>query len=1092
MGTQTSAKKKKQPVRRLSFGAGVLDTANADDTKADTSLTADSNLDGEQQPTPRQLPLPSGAAPIPTAAVTQPPIEQRGQSPILQYPPPPSPPVVPQPPPHLPPQDTNIHGRDHVQPIEAKQGPSDPGPGNQGVAGFATGSVAGAPNVPSQGVSNPDYSSTLVAPYFRSRAPAGDFYDDQPDQPIGESRPDYNEPTPPRRNPRPMTRFERKIIEEPADDVSESNGGDGVGVLSELEDFVRNREEPDEEEQDEEEQDEEERERTSGSDSEVKREPVVTRSVSRDETERKLRDAGMMPNMVILPRDSKMASEYPEESQGMNDPSKEIKFPTPVRPLSQNTPLDRQHVAQLAVGATTVAATALPLTYLYSETFRNSAPVQYFVQPLERAIARYMQPVGNNPSNLNQAAGQGGGRPLPTRDNFPAPDVKNSNANNDLGQPQVGVTPRQAQQTGPATHQQPVGVIQQEIKVAPPEVIDLDQDVKAAVHDVIDLDEAVFDTKNHGPADSPYQSQVLPNVLKAFRQIQSAIFREGGELKGVFLEQTRVDLQSILNFWRFPLAQRGNEENILRVLEHLQGITQSLNMEYVASLSGIGYAGTFFLVDFVNREVRAMLHPYPPGPEIKALPPPEPPIVMGDIRSEQEEPQVFSNEYKGPDPNAQGFDADLFDAADELKAQDQKVNPVPGQGQGQDPSIAGDQVEVEVPVYGPENRYGPENKADFSDRGAFDMPPQRGNPDQKYADGQGPDGTDQNNAPRAERKGAEGKEYKPLTPPVTETKDGFQQATNTQQLIDLQRRFDEKKISREDYERQRFELEEKLDMEYDKGEEERNPEEEDREEERPGQPRNPRRVIPPIDGRQDSAEREPDGSEGPGKRERVDTGAERMEQEQLKGIPGLPQNIELIESEPLLRPSFIEGGANIVAEMNKDPSRETVDRLIWQSFNNYSWEANEEADNPFYAINTIETGYRFRSPLFGEQYLAQQEQFAKSARKTRLEMEKQIPDYVKQRAQTLLQDRTIAYSGNAANYFLDMQVVKGQEQVDAEFHDTFIPAWATIPVSDPLELFTPQMGSQFDDQTLDKFKGFDSNYWEKENNIHQYIFYTDA
>ncbi len=64
--------------------------------------------------------------------------------------------------------------------------------------------------------------------------------------------------------------------------------------------------------------------------------------------------------------------------------------------------------------------------------------------------------------------------------------------------------------------------------------------------------------------------------------------------------------------------------------------------------------------------------------------------------------------------------------------------------------------------------------------------------------------------------------------------------------------------------------------------------------------------------------------------------------------------------EPLLRPFFKEGGADIVNTINKDQKLQDINRLMWQSFNNYQWESNQEVDNPLFALELAQEQLRFQ------------------------------------------------------------------------------------------------------------------------------------
>jgi hypothetical protein len=207
------------------------------------------------------------------------------------------------------------------------------------------------------------------------------------------------------------------------------------------------------------------------------------------------------------------------------------------------------------------------------------------------------------------------------------------------------------------------------------------------------------------------------------------------------------------------------------------------------------------------------------------------------------------------------------------------------------------------------------------------------------------------------------------------------------------------------------------------------------------------------------------------------------------GAP-VPQGVTLVStSEPLLRPSFIAGGSDIVYQANKDPNAEIINRLAWASFRNYSWEANEQSDNPFYSMETMEFTERFKHPLFGEDYMQEQCVEACEQAKTLTTLYDSVPNQAREDGRIIFQDTTI-YEGTATTSFHDPIVGKPSEETNEEFHDVYLPAWGVIPESDPLEQFTLAPGSQFDDLHHVPKGQVEDYWWETKEGQHQYIVTT--
>lgn len=167
----------------------------------------------------------------------------------------------------------------------------------------------------------------------------------------------------------------------------------------------------------------------------------------------------------------------------------------------------------------------------------------------------------------------------------------------------------------------------------------------------------------------------------------------------------------------------------------------------------------------------------------------------------------------------------------------------------------------------------------------------------------------------------------------------------------------------------------------------------------------------------------------------------------------------------LLRPEFIEGGANFVGEVNKDVTLNLIQELGWQGFNNYQWESNEQGDNPLYIQELTQTGERFSGILFGDEYLPEQEEEASYAIRhidPKINAFRDVPEAIQQQGRNIFMSVT-PYEGQAAISDSNQTQFKPSFLTNAEFHNAFVPDGMHFPSSGPLEKFTEADGTQYPD-----------------------------
>lgn len=201
----------------------------------------------------------------------------------------------------------------------------------------------------------------------------------------------------------------------------------------------------------------------------------------------------------------------------------------------------------------------------------------------------------------------------------------------------------------------------------------------------------------------------------------------------------------------------------------------------------------------------------------------------------------------------------------------------------------------------------------------------------------------------------------------------------------------------------------------------------------------------------------------------------------------------LNKDDPTLRAEFYEGGADMVSEVNRDVLLQEVDMLQWTTFKNYTWEANEQPDNPLFSNVIGEQTVRFASPLIGSEFLDEQEDQARSLKMlsdpviTASHIEKPIL----RRCQDLFIP-TVPYSGQAASQDVHQQMTKSSTAVLSEFHLVDVPDWYSVKDTAPIEEFTAADGTQYPDTERANPGSFHSYWCEKEELQNQYIFQTSS
>ena len=186
--------------------------------------------------------------------------------------------------------------------------------------------------------------------------------------------------------------------------------------------------------------------------------------------------------------------------------------------------------------------------------------------------------------------------------------------------------------------------------------------------------------------------------------------------------------------------------------------------------------------------------------------------------------------------------------------------------------------------------------------------------------------------------------------------------------------------------------------------------------------------------------------------------------------------------EPMLRPSFQEGGADIVGAINNDQKLEEINRMVWQSFNNYSWESNQERDNPLFAMEIIEDSRRFTSPLDGEEDLPMK---AQEARQEEAFMDFAPPYHVNKQV-----DQSAEFEDFMMDVIPEPHSIRSSRGTDALFHNVYLPSWTEIPESSPWKEFTATDGTQIPDSLIKHPNEISDYNWPRYNRENRFIMST--
>lgn len=184
--------------------------------------------------------------------------------------------------------------------------------------------------------------------------------------------------------------------------------------------------------------------------------------------------------------------------------------------------------------------------------------------------------------------------------------------------------------------------------------------------------------------------------------------------------------------------------------------------------------------------------------------------------------------------------------------------------------------------------------------------------------------------------------------------------------------------------------------------------------------------------------------------------------------------------EPLLRPSFQEGGAEVIDSIHKDKNLQMINRLMWQNFKNYTWEPNQEQDNPLFAMQLVEEAHRFASPLDGEAELEEKNLLAK------MEIEKEDvgPPY--------RVSEELRHDADVDDFMIDVHpgpdVPKSGKAVQSMFRNVYLPSWNEIPEPSPWNQFTATEGTQIPDSYLQNPSKITSYDWPRYSYKNRFIF----
>lgn len=197
------------------------------------------------------------------------------------------------------------------------------------------------------------------------------------------------------------------------------------------------------------------------------------------------------------------------------------------------------------------------------------------------------------------------------------------------------------------------------------------------------------------------------------------------------------------------------------------------------------------------------------------------------------------------------------------------------------------------------------------------------------------------------------------------------------------------------------------------------------------------------------------------------SGMEEAKPRENAQLIAVNENLPDTKTIPLLRPSFADGGADLLSTVLKNPNLQSINRLVWQSFNTGQWDANQESDNDLNMINIVEDAWRFSGELNKENKFEKQCEDAITEEYAReIHTAFDVPEQVMKDAVPVIQD--IIPQPNVPTLSSETELL---------FHDVFLPPWIEIPASSPWNQFTAIEGNQIPDTLIKNPNRITANDW---------------
>lgn len=169
-------------------------------------------------------------------------------------------------------------------------------------------------------------------------------------------------------------------------------------------------------------------------------------------------------------------------------------------------------------------------------------------------------------------------------------------------------------------------------------------------------------------------------------------------------------------------------------------------------------------------------------------------------------------------------------------------------------------------------------------------------------------------------------------------------------------------------------------------------------------------------------------------------------------------------------------GADFMKEILDDPLLKTENRLTWLSFNNHTWEANEQLDNPLYISQQIDEAKRFTNNLWSE-LEPEKSRLARVHIKRKADNLKFVPDYILRESELTFREQ-VPTQGTASEFPGEPSKGKTPEKTEDEFHNAYFPCMYDLAADSPWRLFTNAQGSQCQTTEPSNPLGLSSYYWD--------------